>query len=61
MFFFFFFIVIFSNVLIIPVVKERIKVRLALTIPIGVPAILVNKIIDTPLLVALKTLKSWSM
>ena len=55
--FFFLFLVIFSNVLTIPVVREKIKVRLALAIPTGAPAILVNEIIDTPLLVALKTIK----
>ena len=55
--FFLLFLVIFSNFLTIPVVKEKIKVRLALTIPIGAPAILVNEIIDTPLLVAIKTIK----
>ena len=55
--FFFLFLVIFSNFLTIPVVKEKIKVRLALAIPIGTPKILVNEIIDIPLLVALKTIK----
>ena len=59
--FFFLFLVIFSNVLTIPVVREKIKVRLALTIPTGAPTILVNEIIDTPLLVALKTIKILSM
>ena len=51
----------FSNFLTIPVVREKIKVRLALAIPTGVPAILVKEIIDTPLLVALKTIKILSM
>ena len=58
---FFFFFVIFSNCLIIPVVREKSKVRLALAIPTGAPTILVNKIIDTPPLVALKTIKAWSI
>ena len=53
--FFFLFHVIFNNSLTIPVVKEKIKVRLALAIPTGAPIILLNEIIDTPLLVALKT------
>ena len=48
---------IFSNYLTIPVVREK-KVRLALAIPTGAPTILVNKIIDTPPLVALKTIKA---
>ena len=57
MFFLFLFFVIFNNFFIIPVVREKIKVRLALAIPTGAPIILVNEIIDTPLLVALKTIK----
>ena len=59
--FFFLFLVIFSNFLTIPVVREKIKVKLALAIPTGAPTILVNEIIDTPLLVALKTTKTLSM
>ena len=59
--FFFLFLVIFSNFLTIPVVREKIKVRLALAIPTGAPTILVNEIIDTPPLVALKTIKTLSM
>ena len=55
--FFFLFLAIFNNFLTIPVVKEKIKVRLALAIPTGAPIILVNEIIDTPLLAALKTIK----
>ena len=39
----------------IPVVKEKIKVKLALTIPTDLPIVLVDEIIDTPLVVALKT------
>ena len=57
----FLFLVIFSNFLTIPVVREKIKVKLALAIPTGAPTILVNEIIDTPLLVALKTTKTLSM
>ena len=49
--FFFLFLPIFNNFLTIPVVKEQIKVRLALAIPTGDSIILVNEIIDTPLLV----------
>ena len=41
--FFLFFLVIFSNFLTVPVVKEKIKVKLALAIPTGAPIIL-----DTP-------------
>ena len=59
--FLFLFLVIFNNFLTIPVVKEKIKVRLALAIPTGAPIILVNEIIDTPLLVALKIIKILSI
>ena len=55
--FFFLFLVIFNNFLTIPVVKEKIKVKLALAIPTGAPIIFANEIIDIPLLVALKIIK----
>ena len=55
--FFFLFLVICSNFLMIPVDKEKIKVKLALTIPTDVPITLVNEIIDIPLVVALKIIK----
>ena len=58
--FFFLFLVIFSNFLTILVVKEKIKVDLAHTTLTGDPAILVNEIIDAPLVVALKTIKTLS-
>ena len=54
--FFFFFIVVLSNFLMIPVVREKIKVKLALTIPTDTPIVLVNEIIDSPPVVALKTI-----
>ena len=50
-----------SNVLTIPVLKEKIKVKLALAIPTGAPTTLVNEMIDTPPLVALKAIKTLSM
>ena len=56
-----FFLIILSNFFTIPVVREKNKVRLALAIPTGAPTIVVNEIIDTPLLVALKTIKAWSI
>ena len=59
--FFFLFLVIFSNFLTIPIVREKNKVKLALAIPTGSPTILVNEIIDTSLLVALKTIKVLSI
>ena len=45
----------------IPVDKEKVKVKLALTIPTDVPITLVNETIDIPLVVALKTIKILSM
>ena len=56
-----FFLVIFSNCLTIPVAREKIKVKLALAIPTGAPTTLVNEQIDTPPVVALKTIKILSM
>ena len=50
-----------SNFLIIPVVREKIKVKLALAIPTGAPTTFVNEMIDTRQLVALKTIKTLSM
>ena len=47
--------------LTIPVVREKHKVKLALAISTGAPTIVVNEIIDTPPLVALKTIKAWSI
>ena len=40
--YFFFFIVIFSNFLVIPVIRENIRVKLALAIHTRAPVILVN-------------------
>ena len=54
--FFFFFIVVLNNFLIIPVVIEKSKIKLALTIPTDTPIVLVNEIIDSPPVVALKTI-----
>ena len=51
----------FSNFLTIPVVRKKIKVRLAHSIPTGAPTIVVNEVIDTSLLAALKTIKILSM
>ena len=55
--FFFFFLVIFSNFLVIPVVREKNKVKLALAIPTDAPTILINEQINTPRVVALKGIK----
>ena len=59
--FIFLFLVMLSNFLIIPVVREKIKVKLGLAIPAGAPTTLVNKMIDTPPVAALKTIKILSM
>ena len=58
MLFLFFFLVIFSNVLVIPVGREKIKVKLVFAVPTGAPTILVNEQIDTPPFVALKIIKA---
>ena len=59
--FLFLFLVIFSNFLTISVAREKSKVKLALAIPIGAQIILVNEIINTLPLVALKKIKAWSI
>ena len=41
----------------IPVAREKIKVKLALAIPAGAPIAVVNEIIDIPSLAALKIIK----
>ena len=56
-----FFLVMVSNVLTSPVVREQIKVKLALAFPTGAPSTLVNEIINTPPLFALKAIKTLSM
>ena len=60
-YFFFLFLVMLSNFFIIPVVREKIKVKLALANPAGAPTTLADEMIQTPLLVALKTIKILSM
>ena len=59
--FFFLFLVKLSNFLIIPIVREKIKVKIALAILTVAPTNLVNEMINTPPLVALKTIKTLSM
>ena len=55
--FFLFFLVTFNYFFIIPVVKENIKVKLALAIPAGIPITLVKEIMLIPPLVADKTIR----
>ena len=50
-----------SNFLIIRVVREKIKVKLALATQTGAPTTLADELIQTPLLVALKTIKILSI
>ena len=45
----------------IPVDREKIKVKLAFAIPTGAPITLVNEIIDIPPVVAFKIIKILSM
>ena len=45
----------------IPVVIEKIKVKLALTIPNGAPIALANETIDIPPVVAPKTINNLSI
>ena len=58
---FFFFLVIFNKFFIVPLVRQKIKVKFALPIPASAPTIVINEIIDTPPVVALKTVKILSM
>ena len=55
--FFLVFLVMSSNCLTIPVAREKIKVKLVLTIPTGAQIALANEIIDTPPLVVLNKIK----
>ena len=61
MLFLFFFLVIFNNFSTISVVREKIKVKLALAVSTSAPTILVNEIIDTLPVVALRTIKILSI
>ena len=54
---FFFFLVMLSNFFIILIFKENIRVKLAAAIPTGAPTTLTEEIIQTPPLVALKTVQ----
>ena len=59
--FFFLFLTVLSNFLTIPVIREKIKVKVALAISTGAPTTLVNEQIRTPPVAALKTIKILSM
>ena len=47
--------------MIIPVVREKNKLKPALTIPTGAPTTLADEMIQTPLLLTLKTIQILSM
>ena len=55
--FFLFFLVTFNNFFIIPVVKENVKVKLALANPTGIPTTLVKEIMLIPPDLVDKTMK----
>ena len=57
MLFLVFFLDLLNNFLAISVVREKLTVKFAFAIPTGVPKILLNEQIDTPTVVALKTIK----
>ena len=59
--FFFWFLVTLSNFLIIPVVKENTIVNPALAIPTGAPTTVSRETIQTPPVVANKTIATLSM
>ena len=59
--FFFLFLVMCNSFFIIPVVKGKNKVKLALPISAGARTTLADEMIQTPLLVALKTIKILSI
>ena len=58
--FFFLFRVVFYDFSIIPVVKENAKLKRVLAIPTGTPITLAIEAIETPPLVADKTIKALS-
>ena len=58
---FFLFLIVPNNFFVIPVAKDKIKVKLAPAIPIGAPTTLADKIIQTPPLVAERTMNTLSM
>ena len=59
--FFFLFLDTLNNLFIIPVAKDKIKVKLALAILAGALITVVKEIIDTPPHVAERTIKILSM
>ena len=60
-FFVFLFLVVFNNFFIIPIAKENTIVNPALAIPTGAPTTVAWEIIQTPPVVAFKTIMILSM
>ena len=58
---FFLSFLVISTFLTTPVVREKIKVKLAVTVPTGAPIALANEIMDTPPLVTFNTIKNLSI
>ena len=56
-----FFLVMLSNFFIIPVIKEKVRVKIAPAIPTGPSTTFKEEMIKSPPLVALKTIKTLSM
>ena len=56
-----FFFLLLVNFFTIPVVKEKIKLKLALVIPTGAPRTLADEMTQTPLLFEPKIIKILSM
>ena len=59
--FFFLFLIVLNNFFVIPVAKDKIKVKIASAIPISAPTTLADEIIQTPPLVAERTINTLSM
>ena len=60
-YFFFFFLIILNNFLIIPVVREKIRVKLGAAIPTGAPTTLTGEMIQIKYLLHLKIIKALSV
>ena len=55
---FFLFLVVLNTFLVLPVAKDKIKVNIAPAIPTGAPTTLADEIIQTPPLVAQRTINT---
>ena len=57
-YFLFLFFVVLYNFLVIPGARDKIKVKLALAIPVGAPTTVADDIIQTPPLVTERTINT---